>query len=60
MVKTIGIVLVALVMAYGGVTLARFADDDDAPGGVVVGWVIVLGAVALGVRPFLRRQPNPE
>ncbi len=56
MIKTIAMLLLALVIAYSGVTLARYAEADDAPGGVVMGWVVVMGAVALGARAFLRRE----
>jgi hypothetical protein len=55
MMKTIAMLLVALVIAAGGVALARYAEADDSPGGVVIGWVLVAGAVALGARAFLRR-----
>jgi hypothetical protein len=48
--------LVAAVMAYGGILLARFAEADDAPGGVLIGMVIIMGAVALAIAPFLRRK----
>jgi hypothetical protein len=56
MIKTIATVLIALVIAASGVALARYAEADDAPGGVVIGWVLVMGAVALGARAFLRRE----
>lgn len=55
MIKTLAL-LVAAVMAYGGLLLARFAEADDAPGGVVIGVVIIMGAVAIGIAPFLRRR----
>ena len=53
--RTIVILLIALVIAAGGAALARYAEADDSPGGVVVGWALVLGAVALGARALLRR-----
>lgn len=56
MIKTIALLLIALVIAYSGVTLARYAEADDAPGGVVMGWVLVVTAVALGAKAFLRRE----
>ena len=55
MIKTIAMMLIALVIAASGVALARYAEADDSPGGVVIGWVLVMGAVALGARAFLRR-----
>jgi hypothetical protein len=54
MIKTTAMLLIALVIAYSGITLARYAEADDAPGGVVIGGVLVLGAVALGAKAFLR------
>lgn len=44
--------LTALAIALGGVALASYAEGDDAPGGVVIGWVLVIGAVALGAKTF--------
>ncbi|MGH7468621.1 MAG: hypothetical protein ACRENP_11730 [Longimicrobiales bacterium] len=58
MIKTIALLLIALVIAASGVALARYAEADDSPGGVVIGWVLVMGAVALGARTFLRRDRN--
>jgi hypothetical protein len=49
-------IALAAVMSYGGVALARFAEADDAPGGVVIGWAIVVGAVALGVKALQQRR----
>jgi hypothetical protein len=54
MIRTIAMLLMALVIAYGGVALSRYAEADDAPGGVVMGWLLVVVAVALGARAFLR------
>ena len=56
MTKKIAMLLIALVIAASGVALARYAEADDSPGGVVIGWVLVIGAVALGARAFLRRE----
>ena len=53
--KRIALMLVAVNMAYGGVALVRYADVDDSPGGMVIGSVIVLAAVALGARAVIRR-----
>ncbi|HUP21068.1 MAG TPA: hypothetical protein VM778_14110 [Gemmatimonadota bacterium] len=39
--------------ALGG-ALVVYAEFDDAPGGVLIGLVLVIGAVALGVRGALR------
>jgi hypothetical protein len=56
MIRTIAMLFIALVIAASGVALARYAEADDSPGGVVIGWVLVMGAVALGVRAFVRRE----
>ena len=57
--KTIAMLILALAIAASGVALSRYADADDSPGGMVIGWLIVLGAVVLGARAFQRREPNP-
>ena len=54
--KSIVMLLIAIVIAYGGVSLSRFADADDSPGGMVIGWVLVGGAVVLGVKALQRRN----
>jgi hypothetical protein len=56
MIRTIAMLLIALVIAASGVGLARYAEADDSPGGVVIGWVLVLGAVAIGARAFVHRE----
>jgi hypothetical protein len=56
MFRTLIMLLLALAIAYGGVALARYAEADDAPGGVVVGALMVLGAVALAGSAFGRRN----
>jgi hypothetical protein len=48
--KKIAILIIAVVIAGLGVKLSRYAEADDAPGGVVMGWVMVIGAVGLGVK----------
>jgi len=60
MMKTAATLLIALVMAASGVALARYCEADDAPGGVIIGGLLVVGAVALGVRAFQRRRPKSE
>jgi hypothetical protein len=54
--KTIAMLLIALALAVGGIALTGYAEADDAPGGVVIGWVLVVGAVVLGVRAFQQRK----
>lgn len=40
---------VAALAALGG-ALAVYAEYDDSPGGVLIGFALILGAVVLGVR----------
>jgi hypothetical protein len=56
MMKTIAILVVALAIGASGVALSRYADADDSPGGVVIGWGLVMGAVVVGARAVMRRQ----
>ena len=56
MIRTIAMLLVAVVIAVSGVKLARYADADDSPGGMVVGGMIVMGAMALALAAFLPRK----
>lgn len=44
----------ALAMAGLGVAAALYTDADDAPGGVLVGILLVIGAAVLGVRAVQR------
>jgi hypothetical protein len=55
-VKTIATVLTAIVIAVLGIGLGRYAEADDAPGGVVIASVMIIGAVVLGVSPWLRSK----
>jgi hypothetical protein len=48
--------LIALVIAYGGVALTRYADADDSPGGMVIGGLVVGAAVLLGAKALQRRD----
>ena len=45
----LAISLVAIGVALG-VALIRYSEADDAPGGVVIGALLIVGAVTLGVR----------
>ena len=54
MIKAIAILLIAIVIGVSGVKLARYAEVDDSPGGVVIGWVMVIGAVGLGLMGLQR------
>lgn len=48
-------VLAVVALAALGGAFAVYAEYDDSPGGVVIGFVLILGAVALGVRAARRR-----
>ena len=47
LVLALALVAVGVVL---GVALIRYSEADDAPGGVVIGTLLIGGAVALGVR----------
>lgn len=53
-------IVVAATGIYAGVSLAAYADADDAPGGVLFGMILVLGSLALGVWIALRRAREPS
>ena len=53
--KSVVMFVIALVIAYSGVALSRYAEADDAPGGVVFGWLLVIAAIAVGIRAFQYR-----
>lgn len=42
--------VIAVAIAALGIAAAIYADADDAPGGVLLGMLLVLGAAVLGVR----------
>lgn len=50
-------VAVAGIAALGG-ALAVFSEVDDAPGGVLIGMVLVASAVALELRAARRRRQH--
>lgn len=50
----IGGALVAAT-AFAGVLLMRYSEADDAPGGVVLGALIVLAGLVVGFRVMRRR-----
>jgi hypothetical protein len=56
MIKTIVMLFIALAVAASGVALSRYAEADDSPGGVVIGWLLILGAVVFGVRAVIKRD----
>jgi hypothetical protein len=58
--RLITAIVVAATGIYLGVKLAVYAEADDAPGGVVIGVLIMLGALALGTWIALRRARTPS
>jgi len=48
-------IAIAVAIAALGVALAVYAEADDAPGGVLIGMLMVAGAFALGFRAVRRR-----
>ena len=61
--RLIAAILIAATGIYLGVRLAIYAEADDAPGGVVIAMLLMLGSLALGLRIALRkasRKPSPN
>jgi uncharacterized membrane protein YjjP (DUF1212 family) len=48
------LVIVAVGIAALGVALTAFGEQDDSPGAILLGVLIVLAAVALGARAARR------
>jgi hypothetical protein len=53
--KTTATVLLAVLIAALGVGLGRYAEADDAPGGVVFAALMIIGAAVLGASPWFRK-----
>jgi membrane protein DedA with SNARE-associated domain len=53
-------VLVAATGIYSGLSLAIYAERDDAPGGVVIGTILMFGSLALGLWIALRQARKPS
>lgn len=52
----VAILATALGIAVIGVALIVYSEADDAPGGVLVGLLLIVGALVLGVRTAQRRR----
>ena len=50
--------VVAAIGIYFSISLAIYADKDDAPGGVVIAMILGLGSLALGAWIALRQPRN--
>jgi len=48
--------LAAVLVAALGVAFAIYAGRDDAPGGVLLGMLLIVAAVALGARAVRSRR----
>ena len=57
--RLVAAVVVAAAGIYLGLRLALYAEADDAPGGVVIGVLIMFGSLALGSWIALRRGASP-
>ena len=51
---------VAATGIYLGISLAVYAEADDAPGGVVLAMILMAGSLALGLWIALRRARKPS
>lgn len=58
--RLITAIVVAATGIYLGVSLAVYADADDAPGGVLLGMILMFGSLALGIWIALRRARKPS
>jgi hypothetical protein len=47
--KWIVAAVLALSGAFGGLLLMRYSEADDAPGGVVIGMLVIVSSLTLGV-----------
>lgn len=57
--RLITAVAVAVTGIYFGIKLGVYAEADDAPGGVVIAAVLMLGSLALGLWIALREPRKP-
>ncbi len=54
-VRLIAAIVVAATGIYLGIKLGIYAEADDAPGGVLIALLLMLGSLALGAWIALRR-----
>jgi hypothetical protein len=57
--RIISAVVVAATGIYLGLKLAVYADADDAPGGVVIGALLMFSSLGLGFWIALRQARKP-
>ena len=53
-------ILVAAAGIYFGLSLAVYSEADDAPGGVLIGALLMFGSLALGIWIALRKRHRPS
>jgi hypothetical protein len=53
MLRTAATLLVMFAVVAAGVAISRYADADDAPGGMVFGWALITVAVVVGLRSLM-------
>lgn len=58
--RLITAIVIAVAGIYCGLKLALYAEADDAPGGVVIGTILMFGSLALGIWIALRRARKPS
>ena len=58
--RLITAIVVAATGVSSGVLLARYADADDAPGGVLFGLILMVGSLALGIWIACRAPRSKE
>jgi hypothetical protein len=59
-VRLVTAIVVAAAGIFLGAKLAIYAEADDAPGGVLIGMVLIFGSLALGVWIALRQARKPS
>jgi hypothetical protein len=64
MLRSAARLITAIVIAasgiYFGLRLAVYADKDDSPGGMMIGVLLMFGALSLGLWIALRRTREPS
>jgi hypothetical protein len=48
--------LAAVVIIVAAIALGRYSEADDAPGGVVIAAVMIIGAGVLGVKGWMHKD----
>jgi membrane protein DedA with SNARE-associated domain len=59
-VRLITAIVIAATGIYLGIKLAVYAEADDAPGGVVIAVLLMIGSLLLGTWIALRRSRKPS